>query len=109
MTQARTLILEIALPDFMCDEYDFDDPEMGEILREFCEGNLNPEGLAEAALEDAGLTSPRINLAILTGSKDGNFVERVKGQFLGARIVTREPSHELSDDTRLDEMDDHVG
>lgn len=101
----RTLIVEIALPDFMCDDYDFDDPEMGEILRDWCDGNLSPEGLAEAALEDAGLTSPRINLSILTGSKDGNFVERVKGQYVGARIVPRDPSHELSDDTRLDEME----
>ena len=110
---SRTLILEVALPDFNCDDYRVDaaapDEIMAEVLREMAEVEgveITPEWLAEHALEDSGLTTPRINLAILLGSKDGNFLERVKGQLVGARIVPRTPDHELADDDRLDDAEE---
>ncbi len=65
--------------------------------------NSSPDSSAAwRALDDSGLTTDRINLAILVGGKDGNFLERVKGQLVGERIVERKPEHELSDDDRLD-------
>lgn len=106
---SRTLILEIALPDFNCDDYrvDEDAPDefMVEALRDMAEAEdaeITPEWLGWQALDDSGLTTSRVNLAILLGSKDGNFLERVKGQLVGQRIVERVPEHELSDDDRLD-------
>ena len=109
----RTLILEIALPDFNCDDYrtDADAPDeiMAEVLREAAEiegVEVTPEWLAWQALDDSGLTTPRINLSILLGSKNGNFLERVKGQLVGQRIVPRIPEHELADDDRLDYYDE---
>lgn len=103
----RTLILEIALPDFHCEDYRLDgaDPYMNEALAEaasFDPDGATPEWLGWQALDDAGLTTHRINLSILVGGKDGNFLERVKGQLVGQRIVERKPEHELSDDDRLD-------
>lgn len=109
----QTLILEIALPDFACDDYRVDtlapDPYMAQALREIAETGdaaITPEWLAEQALDDSGLTTRRINLSILLGSMDGNFLERVKGQLVGARIVPRASEHELSDDTRLDDAEE---
>lgn len=107
--QKQTLILEIALPDFYCEDYrvDGEDEIMNQTLREACESDSpTPEQLGDVALEDSGLTTDRINLSILLGSKDGNFLERVKGQLVGSRIVPRTSDHELSDDTRLDEYEE---
>jgi hypothetical protein len=108
-TRTRTLILEIALPDFYCEDYRLDgnDPYMNEALTEALNGDEpTPEWFGWQALQDSGLTTHRVNLAILLGSKDGNFLERVKGQLVGQRIVARTPEHELSDDTRLDEYEE---
>jgi len=105
--RSRTLILEIALPDFYCEDYRLDgpDPYMNQALAEAVEyepDGATPEWLGWQALDDSGLTTHRVNLSILLGSKDGNFLERVKGQLVGQRIVERTPEHELSDDDRLD-------
>lgn len=107
----RTLILEIALPDFYCEDYRLDgsDPYMNEALAEALEidgAEPTPEWFGWRALDDSGLTTHRINLTILLGSKDGNFLERVKGQLVGHRIVPRTPEHELSDDDRLDDYEE---
>jgi hypothetical protein len=109
--QERTLILEIAVPDFNCEDYRLDGPDryMNEALAEAAEcdpDGATPEWLGWQALDDSGLTTPRINLSILLGSKDGNSLERVKGQLVGQRIVERTPEHELSDDARLDEYEE---
>jgi hypothetical protein len=109
----RTLILEIAVPDFHCEDYRLDgtDPYFNQALTEMLDGEeATPERLGWLALHDSGLTTSRVNLSILLGSKDGNFLERIKGQLVGQRIVEREDRHELSDDTRLDdyEEDDRV-
>ena len=106
----RTLILEIAVPDFNCEDYRLDGPDrfMNEALAEAAEHDpdgATPEWLGWQALEDSGLTTSRVNLSILLGGKDGNFLERVKGQLVGQRIVERTPEHELSDDERLDEAE----
>lgn len=99
----RTLILEIALPGFYAEGYAPSEP----IMQEWCESDdPTPQQLADAALEDSGLTTPRVNLSLLLGSKDGNFLEHVKGQIVGARIVERTPEHELSDDDRLDHYEE---
>lgn len=103
----RTLILEIALPEFNCEDYRLDgpDPHMNEALADMLEvtdSGPTPEVFGWMALDDAGLTTSRVNLSILLGSKDGNFLERVKGQLVGQRIVERTPEHELSNDDRLD-------
>ena len=103
----RTLILEIAVPDFNCEDYRLDGPDryMNEALSEAAEldpDGATPEWFGWQALNDSGLTTSRINLAILLGSKDGNFLERVKGQLIGQRIVPRTAEPELSDDDRLD-------
>jgi hypothetical protein len=103
----RTLILEIALPDFNAEDLDPDSPE----IREFYgtgdgQGAMTSEDVLGMVENESGLTTPRVNLALLVGSKDGNFLERVKGQIIGARIVPREPSHELADDDRLDDAEE---
>ena len=103
---SRTLILEIAVPDFNCEDYTSDDEAVAMWLDLEDGQQATPEQLAEAALEDSGLTTPRINLAILLGSKEGNFLERVRGQLVGARIVPRTPDHELADDDRLDDAEE---
>lgn len=107
----RTLIVEIALPDFNCEDYRLDgpDPYMNQALIEALEiegAEPTPEWFGWQALDDSGLTTSRINLSILLGSKDGNFLERVKGQLVGQRIVERTPEHELSDDDRLDDYEE---
>jgi len=107
----RTLILEIAVPDFNCEDYRLDGPDrfMNEALAEAAEldpDGATPEWFGWQALDDSGLTTHRINLSILLGGKDGNFLERVKGQLVGQRIVERKPEHELSDDTRLDDHEE---
>ncbi len=109
--QERTLILEIAVPDFYCEDFRLDgsDPHMNAALADILEldgAEPTPEWFGEQALEDCGLTTPRVNLSILLGSKDGNFLERIKGQLVGQRIVERVPEHELSDDTRLDDYEE---
>lgn len=106
----RTLILEIAVPDFDCEDYTLDgggDPDMAYSLREMLgDEAATPEWFGWQALEDSGLTTPRINLSILLGYKDGNFLERVKGQLVSQRIVERVAEHELSDDSRLDDYEE---
>jgi len=113
LSSSRTLILEIALPDFHCEDYRVDaeapDEFMAEALREAAEIDgveVTPEWLGWQALDDSGLTTGRVNLTILLGSKDGNFLERVKGQIIGQRIVERKAEHEISDDERLDEYEE---
>lgn len=101
----RTLILEIAVPGFYAEDYTPDDEAVAMFLDLEDGEQATPEQLADTALEDSGLTTPRVNLSLLLGSKDGNFLERVKGQLVGARIVPREADHELADDDRLDDQE----
>jgi hypothetical protein len=91
----RTLILEIALPDYYLEDWD-------ETLS-FYEGD---EETLDIIQNESGLCSGRVNLSILLGDKGGTFVERVKGQIVAARVVPREPDHELSDDERLDDLEE---
>jgi hypothetical protein len=90
----RTLILEIALPDFYLGDWD-------EILS-FYEGGEETLAMIE---NESGLCSLRVKISLLIGGKDGTFVERVDGQILAAKVVTREPAHELAADDRLDDIE----
>jgi hypothetical protein len=95
----RTLILEIALPDYYLEDWD-------ETV-EFYPGDADTLEMIE---NESGLCSPRVNLTLLLGGKDGTWAERISGQIVGARVVPRENEHELSDDSRLDDYEaDHAG
>jgi hypothetical protein len=105
----RTLILEIALPDYYAEDYRLDrDETMAEVLREFCDSeHPTPEQLGEVCMEDSGETAGGfVRLSILTGSKDGNELQRVDGFIVSAKIVLREPDHDRERDERLIEYEE---
>lgn len=99
----KTLVLEVALPDFNAEDYDLDDEIMGPVLREFCETDEpTPEQLGELVLDESGLCSPRVKLSILLGDKGGTGIEHVTGQIVGARLIPRIGEHEATEDERVE-------
>lgn len=103
----HTLVLEIALPDFNCDDY-IEDEGMVETLRMMLDtDDPTPEQIGQQVLDDSGETSGGfVRLSILTGSKDGNELQRVDGFILGAKVVPRQPDHERERDERLIEHEE---
>lgn len=102
----KTLIIEIALPDFNAEEYDVLDEMMGPILHEHFNGDTpTSEQLGELVLEESGLCSPRVKLAVLLGDKGGTDIEHVTGQIVGARLVPRVAGHEATEDERVEEYE----
>ena len=103
----HTLVLEIALPDFNADDY-VEDEGMVEALHELLgTDSPSPEQIGETVLEDSGETAGGyVRLSILTGSKDGNELQRVDGFILSAKLVPREPAHERERDERLIEHEE---
>lgn len=101
----KTLILEIALPDFWAEDFD------GEDMRAFYgdeDGSpLTPEQMMDALSEEAGMiTGGHVRVITLTGSKGGNELQRMEGWIVGARVVPREPDHERTKDERLDDHEE---
>ena len=95
----KTLILEIALPDFWAEDFD------GEDMRDFYGDGapLTPEQMLDALSEEAGfITGGHVRVLILTGSKGGNELQRMDGWIIGASVVARAPDHERAKDDRLD-------
>lgn len=101
----KTLIFEIALPDFYAEDIDPDD----EIYREMYGTDgapLTPEQLLDAVSEESGIISGgHVRVLIPTGSKGGNELQRMDGFIVGVKIVDREPDHEREKDERLDDME----
>lgn len=90
----RTLIFELALPDYYLDDWD-------EIL-EFYDGDVDTY---DAISNESGLSSSDVKLGLLLGGKDGTWVEYVKARIIAAKVVPREAAHELIGDERLDTLD----
>lgn len=102
----KTLIFEIALPDFYAEDIDPND----ELLREMY-GNelgepLDAERLFDAVSEESGLiTGGHVRVLLLTGDKGGNDLHRMDGFIVGARVVPRTADHEREKDERLDDYE----
>lgn len=99
----KTLVLEIALPDFHAEDLDPD----SESLREFYGDEdglpLTPEQFLDAFLnESAIITGGHVRVLVLTGDKGGEGLHRMDGWIVGAKVVPRTAEHEGEKDERLD-------
>ena len=103
----HTLVLEVSLPDFNCDDY-IEDEGMVEALRMMLDtDDPTPEQIGEQVLDDSGETSGGfVRLSILTGSMAGNELQRIDGFILSAKVVPRQPDHARERDERLIEHEE---
>ena len=101
----KTLIFEIALPDYYAEDIDPED----EIYREMYGADgapLTPDELLDAISEECGMiTGGHVRVLILTGSKGGNELQRMDGWIVGAKVVPRVADHERGKDERLDDYE----
>ena len=99
----KTLIFEIALPDFYAEDIDPEDEIYREMYAADGESPLTPDELADAISEESGMiTGGHVRVVILTGSKGGEDLQRMDGFIVGAKVVPRLPDHEREKDDRLD-------
>lgn len=89
----RTLIFEVALPDYYLDDWD-------EVMT-FYDGDAST---LEMVSNESGLCDARVKLVLLVGGKDSTFAEWVNGVIVAARVVARKPEHDPPRDSRLDEI-----
>lgn len=103
----RTLIYEIALPDFYAEDLDPADEVLIEMYGT-TEGQqqLTDEEMFDAITESSGMiTGGHVRVMILTGSEAGNLLQVVDGFLVGGRVVPRVPDHEREKDDRLDDAE----
>lgn len=102
----KTLIFEIALPDFYAEDLD----PNSESLREFYgeEGApLTAEQMYDAVSNESGMISGRhVRVVLLTGGKGGDELQRLDGWIVGVTIVDRTVEHEGEKDERLDDYEE---
>lgn len=105
-TLTRTLIYEIALPDFYAEDLDPTDQVLIEMYGT-TEGQqqLTDEEMFDAITESSGMiTGGHVRVMILTG-ETGNLLQVVDGFLVGGRVVPRVPDHEREKDDRLDDAE----
>jgi hypothetical protein len=104
---ARTLIFEIALPDFYAEDLDPNDEILCEMYGED-DAPLTDEQMFDAISNESGLiTGGHVRVLLLTGDKGGNELQRMDGWIVAAKVVPRAADHEREKDERLDDYEEH--